>query len=1117
MRGFVRTVCSLFTASLLFGLDPAGAFAAVSAPAAARLAALRASVRPDMRLAARSAELAAATSVQPGPMSSSPVATDAAGFSYVAWQDNRSLTGMGLLVQKFDAAGTPQWNAAGVMISMSIGYEQGWQVLPDQDGGVYVVWEDDRTEDMSDRNIYLQHVEIAGVVTGPDNGVAVCSFPHSQNDFALTSDGADGIFVVWTDDRAWTHTDIYAQHYSGTAESWTQNGVLVCGASGSQSGPEAVADGAGGVFITWTDNRLGDTAGKVYAQRLTSGGTASWAANGVSVSPMDGDHFSAVVATDGSGGAFLSWLTYTLAETIELRAERLDTSGVAQWGGDVTVCASPGVPSWARIVEDGEGGAIIAWQDYRSGGNADVYAQRVTWGGVTMWADNGVQVSADSSEQTWLTIASDGAHGAIVAWRNELAGYIAEMYAQRVDSAGTLRWGPGGTAVCTVQSSKAHLSLCATPSGGAVVTWSDTRSRVDLDVYAQRLDADGVAQWTAQGMTVQSVARQTSPLVVATGGGGSIVLWLEKRLGEYDIRARKQDGSGNPLWSARGVCTAPDLQTVPAAVSDGAGGVIVTWMDYRNGTGQPDIYAQRMTSDGDAAWTLDGVPVCTASGAQFFPALVTDGAGGAIIVWQDDRLGSSDIYAQRLDAGGSALWAMDGAVICDTTDNQQFPVAVSDGAGGAILSWEHSAGEGGGTVRVQRVNAAGAIAWATGGELAVTTDCMQSAPAIVGDGEGGAIVVWQDQRSGPVGAYAQRFRSVGIRAWGEQGVRLCTQTADQMWPVAVANTAGGAFFVWSDLRDGFEYDIYAQKVDSAGAIGWNANGVVVCNNGGHQFMPAAISDEAGGLIAAWSDLRNGLWFDAYAQRLNSLGQVRWTTDGAALSTAAYDQLLPELAPDGSGGAIMVWEDERTDALPVIFAQRYNTSGVAQWTGGGLVPAWISLSRSEATPESARLEWYAADAAQLVATVYRREEGGDWQALGTLNGDGSGLFVYDDRAITPGRSYGYRLGVVQNGLERFTSESWVEVPLRARFAFAGSWPNPSVGELRVAFSLRGGAPARLELLDIAGRHVRAWDISGAGAGSHVRTLADARGMAPGVYVLRLTEGAVHSNRRVTIMR
>jgi len=52
-----------------------------------------------------------------------------------------------------------------------------------------------------------------------------------------------------------------------------------------------------------------------------------------------------------------------------------------------------------------------------------------------------------------------------------------------------------------------------------------------------------------------------------------------------------------------------------------------------------------------ASWTACGIDLASLSGSQFFPAIASDGAGGAIVAWMDARSsGEGDIYAQRLTA-----------------------------------------------------------------------------------------------------------------------------------------------------------------------------------------------------------------------------------------------------------------------------------------------------------------------------------------------------------------------------------------------------------------------------------------------------------------------------------
>jgi len=96
-------------------------------------------------------------------------------------------------------------------------------------------------------------------------------------------------------------------------------------------------------------------------------------------------------------------------------------------------------------------------------------------------------------------------------------------------------------------------------------------------------------------------------------------------------------------WIENGVpvCTAPYVQEDPAIVSDGAGGAIIVWSHINT---QRDIFAQRLDGDGIALWTVNGVAVCAASGEQLDPAIASDGAGGAIIVWEDNRSTNTIIF-----------------------------------------------------------------------------------------------------------------------------------------------------------------------------------------------------------------------------------------------------------------------------------------------------------------------------------------------------------------------------------------------------------------------------------------------------------------------------------------
>ena len=327
------------------------------------------------------------------------------------------------------------------------------------------------------------------------------------------------------------------------------------------------------------------------------------------------------------------------------------------------------------------------------------------------------------------------------------------------------------------------------------------------------------ANWVQDGVVLCNWTwHQHAPTITSDGAGGAIVTWMDYRNGNnYDIYAQRVNASGSVQWTANGValCTATGDQYHPMIVSDGAGGAIVTWYDGR--IAGKDIYAQRVDASGAIQWTADGVALCTATWNVIWPTITSDGAGGAVVTWMDDRSASYDIYAQRVNASGAVQWTTDGVAICTATGDQAGPTIVSDGAGGGIVTWYDGRSENA-HIYAQRVNASGAVQWTANGKALCTATGDQLYPTITSDGAGGAIVTWVDFRSGSYNAdiYAQRVNDSGAVQWTANGVALCTATGDQWSPTIVSDCAGGGIVTWQDYRSGSNYDVYAQRVDAAG-------------------------------------------------------------------------------------------------------------------------------------------------------------------------------------------------------------------------------------------------------------------------------------------------------------
>jgi FlgD Ig-like domain len=383
-------------------------------------------------------------------------------------------------------------------------------------------------------------------------------------------------------------------------------------------------------------------------------------------------------------------------------------------------------------------------------------------------------------------------------------------------------------------------------------------------------------------------------------------------------------------WASDGVavCAKNYDQSNQALIPDGAGGVILAWSDNRNGIG--DIYAARVRN-GVAMWTTNGVSLCIAPDWQLTPAIAPDGAGGAIVTWSDRRSGTSyDIYAQRVDASGSRLWATSGVVLCSAVGNQTRPQAVTDGVGGVIVTWADTrvAGPSASDIYAQRVDESGATLWTTDGEPICVATGSQDPPVVVTDGAGGATIAWSDGRTGGIhDVYAQRVDASGAPLWALDGEAICVASGNQYSPVITADAVGGAIIAWQDYRGGVRGDIYAQRVSAFGAVQWTDNGQAVSADDSTQASVVITSDDAGGAFVVWTDHRTGDDTDIFAQRLDALGVPQWTVDGLAICTAVESQAYPAIAADGSGGAVVAWEDERLGpGIKDIYALRLGPDG-----------------------------------------------------------------------------------------------------------------------------------------------------------------------------------------------
>lgn len=403
-------------------------------------------------------------------------------------------------------------------------------------------------------------------------------------------------------------------------------------------------------------------------------------------------------------------------------------------------------------------------------------------------------------------------------------------------------------------------------------------------------------------------------------------------------------GLASAQWRSTGlpVCTAVNQQNLAATAPDGTGGAFLVWEDWRTAVStNRDVYAQHVLASGvpDPAWPANGLAVCTATNMQNTVSIISDGAGGAFVSWLDYRNGSTfQPFVHHLTSSGvDGTWPSNGRQLLTSANSVTVDVQMArDGSTGvyALVSVPAT----GTNLTLQHVTGGGAIDanFTANGVIAGNSTDSGVRGAIVRDNAGGAIVLWTQTTTG---ALAMRVQSSGAKdpAWPAAGRNLTTPiSASAAAIVAVSDQAGGAIAAWNQMSGG-AHDIYSQHIAVTGVVdaAWPATGLVVCGATGVQALPRICTDGGTGAFVAWQDLRNGNDYDVYAQHVLAAGvrDPAWTANGVAVLIATGSQNLVEILPASPSGALLVWDDIGSAGVRGLIAQKIGAAS------GNVDPSW----------------------------------------------------------------------------------------------------------------------------------------------------------------------------------
>jgi hypothetical protein len=574
--------------------------------------------------------------------------------------------------------------------------------FPASDQYTVIVWEDFR-DGQSD--IYAQKLDNATglALWDPIDGVPVCTEIGTQRNPRAAFDSLGGVIIVWEDYRDRhrssildsTVMGIYAHRLylgnGGYDPNWstTSDGVPVCARTNAKAQGPRIVGTTDGAYITWTDYR--NSAGypgyrnrDVYVQYLLAATGSfpagfNWMANGINATMPNPCPVLADSCNQQNPDITLDYSIRTplqrygavvayeddRADTWQIYADNIGADGSNLWGYDLQIAPNAsgadngGNQFDPRIATTGSSGdpylgAVVTWRDERNWvtSKSDIFAQRVSHLGVSLWATTGLAVCTAIEQQRRQRIAVQG-YRAMIVWedlRDSLTNDV-DVYGNAIDVRyGILTW-PASNAGELSNAMYAQLAPEVDIRNQILVAWEDWREYPVSDIYGHVMQVNDptIFRWPGAGQPIsQAKHDQMLPQVA-----GDVVAWQDSR--RAPVTAQQPDQRTDDNIYAQRVGDECDLPTEMhwkeefvkwtwgtditqyRFVIDSLGSSYAVWIENRPWDGGSEaVYVQKLDRDGVPKWFNNGVMVSLPGSNCADPDICIDSEEGCYVTWSEN-------------------------------------------------------------------------------------------------------------------------------------------------------------------------------------------------------------------------------------------------------------------------------------------------------------------------------------------------------------------------------------------------------------------------------------------------------------------------------------------------
>lgn len=330
---------------------------------------------------------------------------------YYVWEDYRDGITPSTYSQSFSTLGIKQWpNDIDVSNHTN-------QISPDitidDSANTYIVWSDDTS---GNKDIYISKLSSAGAnIWGTEKKVNADTGNTNQTKASLIYNSGK-IYVVWQDDRT-DQGDIYFNSLDTNGNRLLTNDVKINTdlANSVQSSPEIIADNNNNLSVAWLDNRSGQY--HIYLTKIDEQGNLLWPSEQKvnSENPVvNHDNFSLAITSQDD--IFLTWSdTRLLQHNIWWQQFASSSQKIYLNDQELNVQAPTAQQLDPQIAISTNDEIYIAWQDNRNVDH-DIFLTKMDGSGGLLWPQE-IQLNLEfSGDQEIGDMAIYQTDKVVVSW-----------------------------------------------------------------------------------------------------------------------------------------------------------------------------------------------------------------------------------------------------------------------------------------------------------------------------------------------------------------------------------------------------------------------------------------------------------------------------------------------------------------------------------------------------------------------------------------------------------------------------------------------------------------------------------------------------------------------------